>query len=43
MTQNGRAWNAIMQYSFLHVFANEGSIDAQELTMFEKQSVTAEV
>jgi hypothetical protein len=29
-------WNAIMQYSFLSVFANDGTIDAQELAMLEK-------
>lgn len=28
--------NAIMQYSFLYVFANDGTIDAQELAMLEK-------
>ena len=30
------AWNAIMQYSFLHAFANDGTIDAQELAMLER-------
>ena len=40
MTQNGLAWNAIMQYSFLHVFANDGSIDAQELRMLEKLALS---
>lgn len=30
------AWNAIMQYSFLRVFANDGTIDADELAMLEK-------
>jgi uncharacterized membrane protein YebE (DUF533 family) len=33
MTSNA---NAIMQYSFLYVFANDGTIDAQELAMIEK-------
>jgi uncharacterized membrane protein YebE (DUF533 family) len=30
------AWNAIMQYSFLRVFANDGTIDSDELAMIEK-------
>ena len=30
------AWNAIMQYSFLKVFANDGVIDASELAMMER-------
>jgi hypothetical protein len=29
-------WNAIMQYSFLHVFANDGLLDADELHMIER-------
>jgi hypothetical protein len=29
-------WNAIMQYSFLHVFANDGLLDADELRMIER-------
>jgi hypothetical protein len=29
-------WNAIMQYSFLHVFANDGLIDRDELQMLER-------
>jgi hypothetical protein len=29
-------WNAIMQYSFLHVFANDGLIDQDELQMLER-------
>jgi hypothetical protein len=36
MTTNGSSWNALMQYSFLSVFANDGTIDAQEMAMFEK-------
>ncbi|WP_159079770.1 hypothetical protein [Methyloceanibacter sp. wino2] len=28
--------NAIMQYSFLYVFANDGTIDAQELAMLKR-------
>ncbi len=28
--------NAIMQYSFLHAFANDGTIDANELAFIEK-------
>jgi hypothetical protein len=30
------AWNAIMQYSFLRVFADDGTISADELAMFER-------
>ena len=33
MTSNA---NAIMQYSFLYVFANDGTIDARELAMLER-------
>jgi hypothetical protein len=29
-------WNAIMQYSFLHVFANDGLLDADELRIIER-------
>ena len=29
-------WNAIMQYSFIKVFATDGVIDAAELAMIEK-------
>jgi hypothetical protein len=36
MTNNGSNWNAIMQYSFLHVFANDGLIDHDELQMLER-------
>jgi hypothetical protein len=36
MRPTGSAWNAIMQYSFLRVFANDGTIDAAELGMLEK-------
>ena len=36
MPTSGSAWNAIMQYSFLRVFANDGTIDAAELAMLEK-------
>jgi hypothetical protein len=36
MGTTGSAWNAIMQYSFLRVFANDGTIDAAELAMLEK-------
>jgi hypothetical protein len=32
----GSSWNAIMQYSFLHVFANDGLIDRDELQMLER-------
>ena len=30
------SWNAIMQYSFLRVFADDGTISADELAMFER-------
>jgi hypothetical protein len=36
MAKTGSAWNAIMQYSFLRVFANDGTIDAAELAMLQK-------
>lgn len=36
MANNGSSWNAIMQYSFLHVFANDGLIDRDELQMLER-------
>ena len=29
-------WNAIMQYSFIRIFANDGTIDADELAMLER-------
>jgi len=36
MTTDGSSWNAIMQYSFLHVFANDGLIDRDELQMLQR-------
>jgi hypothetical protein len=36
MMTNGSAWNALMQYSFLAIFANDKTIDARELAMLEK-------
>jgi hypothetical protein len=36
LQKSASAWNAIMQYSFLRVFANDGTIDAAELAMLEK-------
>jgi hypothetical protein len=36
MTSGASSWNAIMQYSFLRVFANNGTIDADELVMLER-------
>lgn len=36
MNQANSAWNAIMQYSFLRVFADDGTISADELAMFER-------
>ena len=39
-TSPGSGWNAIMQYSFLHVFANDRTIDQQELAMLEKLALS---
>ena len=36
MSDAGSAWNPIMQYGFLHVFANDDTIDAGELAMLER-------
>ena len=36
MNDTRSAWNAIMQYSFLRVFADDGTISADELAMFER-------
>ncbi len=36
MTTDGSSWNAIMQYSFLHAFANDGLIDRDELQMLQR-------
>lgn len=36
MTVSGSAWNAIMQYSFIKVFATDGVIDADEFAMLER-------
>jgi hypothetical protein len=36
MSTGDSAWNALMQYSFLRVFANDGTIDAAELAMLER-------
>ncbi len=36
MATPGSSWNAIMQYSFLSVFANDRTIDAQELAMLKR-------
>ena len=36
MTNATSSWNAMMQYSFLRVFANNGTIDADELAMLER-------
>ena len=40
MTTTGSGWNAIMQYSFLRVFANDQTIDAAELAMLEKLALS---
>jgi len=36
MTNVSSNWNAIMQYSFIRIFANDGTIDANELAMLER-------
>ncbi len=36
MATDGSSWNAIMQYSFLRVFANDGLIDRAEFEMLQK-------
>ncbi len=36
MTNISSNWNAIMQYSFIRIFANDGTIDADELAMLER-------
>jgi hypothetical protein len=36
-------WNAIMQYSFLRVFANDGLIDADELAMLQRLALEDQV
>ncbi len=40
MTSPGSGWNAIMQYSFLHVFANDRTIDSKELAMLQKLALS---
>jgi hypothetical protein len=40
MTTKSSGWNAIMQYSFLRVFANDQTIDAAELVMLEKLALS---
>ena len=36
MGEQGSGWNAMMQYSFLRIFANDGTLDAAELAMLER-------
>lgn len=36
MTEVSSNWNAIMQYSFIRIFANDGTIDRDELAMLER-------
>lgn len=36
MANGSSSWNAIMQYSFLRIFANDGTIDTEELAMLER-------
>jgi hypothetical protein len=40
MSSGSSSWNAIMQYSFLRIFANDGSIDADELAMLERLALS---
>lgn len=34
--QAGSGWNAMMQYAFLRIFANDGRLDHDELAMLER-------
>lgn len=34
--RGGSSWNAIMQYAFLRIFANDGRLDRDELAMLER-------
>lgn len=36
------SWNAIAQYSFLRVFANDKTIDAEELAMLQRLALRDE-
>lgn len=36
MSEAGSGWNAMMQYGFLRIFANDGTLDARELAMLER-------
>jgi hypothetical protein len=36
MTEVSSGWNAMMQYSFLRIFANDGTIDAEEFAVLER-------
>jgi hypothetical protein len=36
MTDISSNWNAIMQYSFIRIFANDGRVDGEELAMLER-------
>ena len=36
MAERESSWNAIMQYSFLTIFANDGTIDGDELSMLTR-------
>ncbi len=36
MSEPESAWNRIMQYSFLVAFANDGTIDADELAFIQR-------
>ena len=39
-TDDGSAWNDILQYSFLKVFANDELIDAAELATLQKLALS---
>jgi hypothetical protein len=36
MSDAGSSWNAMLQYGFLRVFANDGTLDVRELAMLER-------
>ena len=40
MDSDKSGWNAILQYSFLRVFANDGVLDRDELAMLERLALS---
>jgi len=36
MSDTGSGWNAMLQYGFLRIFANDGTLDLRELAMLER-------